>query len=96
MELIESLRGTTIVLIEHLMQAVPQLCDRGIFMSFGQKIVEVTPQEALANPEVVPVSGEADAAGDPGANRLLRSAHCHPQNIIAGGTGRNCGRARSE
>ncbi|GBD20414.1 Lipopolysaccharide export system ATP-binding protein LptB [bacterium HR28] len=65
MELIESLRGrgTTIVLIEHLMQAVRRLCDRCIVMSFGQKIAEGTPEEVLANPEVVRVYlGEADNA----------------------------------
>lgn len=65
MELIESLRGrgTTIVLIEHLMQAVRRLCDRCIVMSFGQKIAEGTPKEVFANPEVVRVYlGEADNA----------------------------------
>lgn len=65
MELIESLRGrgTTIVLIEHLMQVVRRLCDRCIVMSFGQKIAEGTPEKVLANPEVVRVYlGEADNA----------------------------------
>ncbi|MCM8745265.1 branched-chain amino acid ABC transporter ATP-binding protein/permease [Thermomicrobium sp. CFH 73360] len=65
MELIESLRGrgTTIVLIEHLMQAVRRLCDRCIVMSFGQKIAEGTPEEVLAHPEVVRVYlGETDDA----------------------------------
>lgn len=65
MELIESLRGrgTTIVLIEHLMQAVRRLCDRCIVMSFGQKIAEGPPDEVLTDPEVVRVYlGEADNA----------------------------------
>lgn len=65
MELIESLRGrgTTIVLIEHLMQAVRRLCDRCIVMSFGQKIAEGRPDEVLVDPEVVRVYlGEDDDA----------------------------------
>lgn len=67
MELIESLRGRgiTIVLIEHLMQAVRRLCDRCIVMSFGQKIAEGVPSEVLEDPEVVRVYlGEADDARD--------------------------------
>jgi branched-chain amino acid transport system permease protein len=65
MELIESLRGRgmTIVLIEHLMQAVRRLCDRCIVMSFGQKIAEGLPGEVLRDREVVRVYlGEADDA----------------------------------
>ncbi|MCX7624016.1 MAG: branched-chain amino acid ABC transporter ATP-binding protein/permease [Thermomicrobium sp.] len=65
MELIESLRGRgmTIVLIEHLMQAVRRLCDRCIVMSFGQKIAEGEPEAVLRDPEVVRVYlGEADDA----------------------------------
>ena len=65
MELIESLRGRgmTIVLIEHLMQAVRRLCDRCIVMSFGQKIAEGVPDDVLRDPEVVRVYlGEADDA----------------------------------
>ncbi len=65
MELIESLRGrgTTIVLIEHLMQAVRRLCDRCVVMSFGQKIAEGRPDEVLVDPEVVRVYlGEDDDA----------------------------------
>jgi len=65
MELIESLRGRgmTIVLIEHLMQAVRRLCDRCLVMSFGEKIAEGVPEDVLRDPEVVRVYlGEADDA----------------------------------
>lgn len=64
-ELIESLRGRgmTIVLIEHLMQAVRRLCDRCIVMSFREKITEGIPTEVLSDPEVVRVYlGEDDNA----------------------------------
>jgi ABC-type branched-subunit amino acid transport system ATPase component len=54
-DLIRSLRaeGRTIILVEHVMDAIRSLCDRCVVMNSGAKIAEGTPQEALANKEVV-------------------------------------------
>ena len=43
----------TIVLVEHVMDAIRSLCDRCVVMNGGAKIAEGTPQEALANKAVV-------------------------------------------
>lgn len=54
-ELIRSLRadGRTIVLVEHVMDAIRSLCDRCVVMSSGAKIAEGTPAQALADREVI-------------------------------------------
>ena len=54
-ELIRSLRaeGRTILLVEHVMDAIRSLCDRCVVMNSGAKIAEDTPQAALANQEVI-------------------------------------------
>ncbi len=56
-ELIRSLReeGVTIILVEHVMDAIRSLCDRCIVMAAGSKIAEGAPNEVLADPEVVKV-----------------------------------------
>jgi branched-chain amino acid transport system ATP-binding protein len=53
--LIRSLReeGRTIVLVEHVMDAIRSLCDRCVVMNSGVKIAEGTPEAALAHPEVI-------------------------------------------
>ncbi len=45
--------GITIVIVEHDMRAVMQLCDRIIVLSFGQKIAEGLPREISENQEVI-------------------------------------------
>ena len=45
--------GRTIVLVEHVMDAIRSLCDRCVVMSSGTKIAEGTPQQVLADPEVI-------------------------------------------
>jgi len=50
---IQEERGVTIVLIEHDMGVVMDLCDRVTVLSFGQRIAEGTPAEVQGNPEVV-------------------------------------------
>jgi branched-chain amino acid transport system ATP-binding protein len=63
--LVRSLRGEglTLLLVEHVMDAINQLCDRCIVMNAGVKIAEGPTRQALAQPEVVsaylgePVSG---------------------------------------
>ena len=53
--LIRSLRGDglTIVLVEHVMDAIRSLCDRCIVMNAGRKIAEGPVAAVLADPEVV-------------------------------------------
>lgn len=53
--LIEQLRGEgrTIVIVEHVMDAIRSLCDRCVVMNSGAKIAEGTPQEVLADKEVI-------------------------------------------
>ena len=54
-ELIHRLRdeGRTIIMVEHVMDAIRSLCDRCVVMSSGKKIAEGTPDEVLSEPEVV-------------------------------------------
>ncbi len=54
-DLIASLRreGLTIVMVEHVMDAIRSLCDRCVVMNAGRKIADGTTVEALAEREVV-------------------------------------------
>jgi len=45
--------GITIILVEHDMKVVMDLCDRIIVLNFGQKIAEGLPEEIKSNREVV-------------------------------------------
>ncbi len=53
--LIQSLRGEgiTILLVEHVMDAIRSLCDRCLVMNAGRLIASGLPAEVLADPEVV-------------------------------------------
>jgi branched-chain amino acid transport system ATP-binding protein len=53
--LIRSLRddGRTVVLVEHVMDAIRSLCDRCVVMASGKKIAEGTPATVLADREVI-------------------------------------------
>jgi branched-chain amino acid transport system ATP-binding protein len=53
--LIEQLRteGRTIIVVEHVMDAIRSLCDRCVVMNGGIKIAEGTPKEVLADSEVI-------------------------------------------
>jgi len=54
-ELIESLsaEGRTIILVEHVMDAIRTLCDRCIVVNSGKLIAQGTPDEVLSDPTVV-------------------------------------------
>jgi len=53
-ELIRKVRASavTVLVVEHVMEAVMELSDRVIVLDSGRKIVEGTPKEVVANPEV--------------------------------------------
>jgi branched-chain amino acid transport system ATP-binding protein len=45
-------RGTTIVLVEHNVRAVIEICDRVVVLNFGRRIAEGPPREILDSDEV--------------------------------------------
>lgn len=53
--LLRSLReeGITMVMVEHVMDAIRALCDRCVIMNAGTRIADAPPAAALADPEVV-------------------------------------------
>ncbi|MBR1227896.1 MULTISPECIES: ABC transporter ATP-binding protein [unclassified Bradyrhizobium] len=53
--LIRSLKdeGLSILLVEHVMDAIRSLCDRCVVMNSGRKIAEGTPDEVLSDPAVI-------------------------------------------
>lgn len=54
-KLIQDLRdeGRTIILVEHVMDAIRALCDNCVVMSSGAKIAEGSPDAVLSDPEVI-------------------------------------------
>lgn len=63
MELVASLRekGITVFMIEHVMKAIMNICDRIIVLHHGEKIADGTPQEITGNKKVIEVYlGECD------------------------------------
>jgi branched-chain amino acid transport system ATP-binding protein len=45
--------GRTIVLVEHVMDAIRSLCDACVVMAAGAKIAEGTPDQVLSDPGVI-------------------------------------------
>jgi len=45
--------GMAIVMVEHIMQAVTELCDRVYVLAFGELIAQGTPREVVQDPRVV-------------------------------------------
>ncbi len=54
-ELIQSIRkdGISVLMIEHVMQAVMKLSDRIVVLNFGQKLAEGRPEEVARDPQVI-------------------------------------------
>ena len=46
-------RGVTLVIVEHVMEAVMQLSDRVVVLNSGKKLLEGTPREVVVNPQVI-------------------------------------------
>ncbi|WP_457636620.1 ABC transporter ATP-binding protein [Oceanithermus sp.] len=46
-------QGISILMIEHIMQAIMSLSDRIVVLNFGQKLAEGTPEEVANDPQVI-------------------------------------------
>jgi len=54
-ELIRKIRdsGITIIIVEHIMQVIMNLCDRILCINYGQEIARGTPSEVANNQAVI-------------------------------------------
>jgi branched-chain amino acid transport system ATP-binding protein len=57
MELVKKIqgKGVTVIMIEHVMKAIMNICSRIIVLHHGQKIAEGTPQEVATSKTVIEV-----------------------------------------
>ena len=60
--------GVTIVMIEHVMEAIRALCDTCVVMNAGEKIAEGTPDAVLSNRQVMQAYLGTDLGTDSGAD----------------------------
>jgi branched-chain amino acid transport system ATP-binding protein len=45
--------GTTILMIEHVIRVILELCDHVVVLNFGSKLFEGTPDDVISHPEVI-------------------------------------------
>ncbi len=50
---VNSSEGTTIIVVEHNVRAVLGLCARSVVLNYGEKLMEGTPRECVADPAVI-------------------------------------------
>ncbi len=55
LRLLERIRGEgkTLILVEHVMQAIMKISERIVVLNYGEKIAEGKPEEVAQNPEVI-------------------------------------------
>jgi branched-chain amino acid transport system ATP-binding protein len=55
MQLIRSLRedGVTILVVEHHMRAIMNVCDRVLVLNFGRLLADGTPEQVASDPQVI-------------------------------------------
>ena len=54
-ELVRAIRdsGVTIIIVEHIMKVIMNLCDRLLCISYGMKLAEGSPEDVANNPDVI-------------------------------------------
>lgn len=58
-------RGITIIMIEHVLRVVMELCERVIVLNYGSQIAEGSPEQVVKDPEVVVAYlGKFDMSGE--------------------------------
>ena len=55
MQLIRSLRrdGVTLLIVEHHMRAIMNVCDRILVLNFGKLLADGTPEQVANDPQVI-------------------------------------------